>query len=561
MPVITLVFSFLVNLMARKQDMTLAQFVKHMHKTSSGNILHNGSFENGFIYWNTFSNEKVSLTNISGASAIRLSSNNNSGATILQDIKLDELHTYKFSFKSQTESSSVLAIYSDDKTKKEKYFNCKKSDAWEECSRTIKPFSSGFGKIYLSLRGKGGACFTDVSIIDLDAPLKRHFLYLIYAYVAVLLIIFLFSFLVESEVTTFVLLVILFIFPLVYLDKSKASTFENRNLAIFKPLYEGKKLNLNFGKDFNDWLNDHFTGRTFVMQANTVLKCLIDGKVDNDKVYAGKDRWYFRKDILRSIVHYKENDPKRFEQTKTALIRFSNFCKRNNSELYILVMPSNEELYDQYLSGIDLSQRKFSFGPTIDNLKKETGVNIIYAKDTLQGAQKEGLTNYKTDHHWTQLGAFRCYQKIMDEISKTNSDIHSLTDDDYFITERQCGWDFGFGTQFETLNIPKWLQKNYYPQDVFYKIFDYRKQKDLSQDNGKMINRNGINKRVLVLGDSMTHNIINFFWDTFSTTEQYYEYGYMHMSNAQKKITEYKPDITVMIIYYSNFSGIKHWYK
>lgn len=561
LPIITLGFCFLANLLARKQDLPLIQFIKQMKETPSGNILHNGSFEDGFIYWNTFSNDKISLTNISGISAVRLSSNNNAGATILQNIKLNEKHSYKFSFRSQSESSNVLAIYGDEKTKKEQIFYCKNSDSWEEFSRTIKPVSSGSAKIYLSMKGRGEACFTDISIIDLDAPIKRNFLYLVYAYIVILLIIFLLCFLVESEITTFVLLAFLCIFPLVYLDKSETSTFENRRLVVFKPLYDGKKLNLNFGKDFNDWLNDRFTGRTLVMQANTVLKCFIDSKAGNDKVYAGQDRWYFRKDILRSIVHYKENDPKRFEQTKNALVKFSDFCKKNNSELFILVVPSNEELYDQYLSGIDLSRRKFSFEPTIDNLRNETGVNIIYAKDTIQEAQKEGLTNYKTDHHWTQLGAFQCYQRIMEEISKTNPDIHSLTEDDFVITDRHCSWDFGFGTQFETLNIPGWLKKRFYPQNVYYKIFNYKRPKDLSKENGIMLNKNGFDKKVLVLGDSMTHNIINFFWDTFGTSELYYEYGYMHMKNAEKKMSEFKPDITVVIVYYSNFAGIKQWYK
>jgi len=413
----------------------------------------------------------------------------------------------------------------------------------------------------LSVRGKAEACFTNVSLIDNDAPLKRNFLWLIYAYVCILLIIVLFSFFVESDITTFVILIVLCVLPIAYLDKSKASSFENRNLAVFKTLYEDKKLNLNFGRDFNTWLNDRFTGRTFVMQANTVLKSLTDGKVGNDKVYAGKDKWYFRKDILKSIVHYKENDEKRFEQTKAALSRFSNFCQKNKSDLYILVMPSNEEFYEQYLPGVELRKKKFSFGPTIEKLKNETGIKIIYAKDTMQGAQKEGLTNYKTDHHWTQLGAFRCYQRIMDEISKNYPYIHTLTDDDFVITDRHCSWDFGFGTQFETLNIPKSLRKHFYPQDAYYKIFGYRKPKDLSREKEIMLNKNGIDKKVLVLGDSMTDNIIKFFWDTFSTTELYYEYGYMHMKNAEKKISEFKPDITVMIIYYSNFAGIKKWYK
>jgi hypothetical protein len=561
LPVITLVFCFLANIMARRQDMTLGQFLRHMHETPVGNVLHNGNFEDGFIYWNTSSHEKVSLTNISGTSAVKLSSDNNAGITLLQKIKLNDRHSYRISCSSQSDSASVLVIYSDDKTKKEDYLYCKKSDLLQTNSKTLKPFSSGNGKISLSIKSRGEACFADVSLIDKDAPLKKYFLFLIYAYAAILLIIVVLSFLLESNTTTFFILIVLFVLPLAYLDKSDASTFENRNLAVFKPLFKNKSLNRNFGKDFNEWLNDRFTGRTIVMQAYNIIKCLVDGKVGNDKILAGTDRWYFRKDILKSIVHYKENDQIKFEQTKNALTRFSNFCKNNKSDLYILVMPSNEELYDQYLPGIDLKQKKFSFGPTIDNLRNETGVNIIYAKDVMEKAQKEGLTNYKTDHHWTQLGAFRCYLRIMYEISKTNPDIHSLTEDDFVITDRHCSWDFGFGTQFETLNIPGWLKKRFYPQDAYYKIFDYKRPKDLSKEKGIMLNKNGIDKKVLVLGDSMTHNIINFFWDTFGTSELYYEYGYMHMKNAEMKIAAFKPDITVMIVYYSNFSGIKQWYK
>ena len=119
----------------------------------------------------------------------------------------------------------------------------------------------------------------------------------------------------------------------------------------------------------------------------------------------------------------------------------------------------------------------------------------------------------------------------------------------------------GFGTQFNALNIPKCFQPKYYPDNGAYKIYNYKNQKLFKAEGNLTINPNGIDKKVLLFGDSMTIYIQKFFFASFNNTLIYREYGEMHMKQVEQLINSFKPDIVVMIVYYTNFHKIKLWYN
>ena len=464
------------------------------------------------------------------------------------------------SFNVKTDSPKTLVLYREDKANKEEYVFCKGNSEWKNYSRTIKTFSNCPGRIVLSLREKGTALFSDVKILDIDAQLKRKFKYLILGYVLIVILIILLSYSQNVNLITTVVIISFIVAPVLCISKDEISNFENRKLNQFKPIYNEGKFNLTFGVDFNNWLNDHFCGRTLIMQGNTLLKSFLNNKIDNNTVYAGSDRWYFRKNNLSLLANYEEDKDDNYKRTLSSLERFSNYCKNHNSDLYILVAPCNEELYDTKLSGIKLGKKKYAIGNTVDNLKRDADINLIYCRDVLEENKQKGLVSYKTDHHWTEFGAFKAYQLILREISLNHPGIMPLSENDFVINERSFDWDMGVGTQFNSLNIPRNLQPFFYPDDGSYITYEYRNKKQIKKDGNISLNTLGVNKKVLLFGDSMTINIQKFFYATFYKTLTYMEYGNMPMKVIEQYINSFEPDIVVMIVYYSNFKGIKSWY-
>ena len=560
-PFITAVFTFLVGEMAREKKMDLFSFLKYMSETSSDNLIYNGGFKQKVKYWNTLTPKNIQTLDYNNIPCAQISNISNSWSDIFQTVNLNEAHTYTLSFNVKTDSSKTLVLYREDKVNKEDYVFCRNNNEWNNYSKTIKPFSSSLGRLVLSLREKGTALFSNVVLIDNDASLKRKFNCLILGYVLIIILTILFSYFQNVNLTTVVVFLLFIIAPVFYINKGEVSNYENRRLNPFKPIFKDDKWNFTFGVDFNNWLNDHFCGRTFIMQANTLLKSFLNNKIDNSTVYAGSDRWYFRKNNLSLLANYEEDKDDNYKETLSSLERFSDYCKNHNSDLYILIAPCNEELYETYLSGIKLGSKKYAVGKTIEKLKRDTAVNLIYCRDVLEDNKQNGLVSYKTDHHWTEFGAFKAYQLILSEISLNHPEIRPLSEKDFVINERSFDWDMGFGTQFNSLNIPRKLQPYFYPEDGSYITYECRNKKQIKSDGNITLNDNGINKRVLLFGDSMTINIQKFFYATFYKTLTYMEYGNMPMKVIEQNINSFKPDLVIMIVYYSNFKGIKQWYK
>lgn len=562
LPFLTAVFALMISFLASSRDMSLFSFVDHILKVDSSNILSNGNFENGYKYWRTESTKGINIESSNNFSYIKLFNDTNSWITVSQLVELRPEHSYILSFNANVNSSKSFVLYRDETSKKETYLSLNKNNEWTKYDLVFTPFTNAIGKVAFSVRDNGSACFSNFCLIDSDVSLKRKFICIIFAYISLLLFIFILSYCVNCNVSTVFLVCLLMLLPIMHIDKSVKSDFENRNLTEFKPIYNDNKFNLNFGVDFNNWLNDHFFGRSFLMQINTLFKAFINFKIDNNTVLAGNNRWYFRKSNLNYLAKYSEDSTDNYTQTLDSLNRFSDFCKKMNADLYILIAPCNEEVYAENLAGINLGKRKYAMGKTITNLKNDTNIKLIYAKDIFEEVkQNEGLACYKTDHHWTELGAFRCFQKIITDISETNNDVVKLLDEDFIIEDRDFDWDFGFGTQFNTLNLPKWCKDKFYPNDGYYKVFKYKNNADLYNDKDYLFNKNGVNKKVFLFGDSMITIISKFFQFTFKTTRIYREYGYMNMKNAEKIINDYQPDIVVMIVYCTNFQGIKKWYR
>lgn len=531
----------------------------------SGNFLLNSNFEEGFKNWSC--DNGISLTNINGRAYVHTAASDGIKTRFYQQINVISGNVYRLKFDVKGKQNGAYCIYRDLKTNKEEYTWCKgengeeKSYIWD-----IKPLRTGKNCIYFSANKQGDYYFTKISLSNLSNKSKLNFLFLFGAIFSLSIIIYVICFcilnLLKYTDILFALAIVIFILlPLTKINTETKSKNENRNLAQYKSLISNGKINKTYGKNFNSWINDRFLGRKFYLQANTLIKAFINNKIDNKQVLAGNDQWYFKKDNLSLLNSYNEDNPHNFSKLAKNISRLSNFCKSHNADLFILVLPCNEELYSEKLTGINLGKKKYAIAHTIDKLRNDTGVNIMYGSDSLEEAKQEGYACYKTDHHWTELGAFRSYQKIMKEIIKNHEDIVSLTDDDFDISDKPYTYSIGAGSIYSMLNLPDWTFDKFYPINTKYKSFAFKKKNNLEKKDELMLNKKGNNHFVFVFGDSMTIGIINFFWDSFAKTLLYKEYGYINMKNVETKIEEYNPDIAVMIVYYHNFERIKNWYN
>ena len=183
-------------------------------------------------------------------------------------------------------------------------------------------------------------------------------------------------------------------------DKTFSET-ENRNLAQMPKFSFETLLNGEFTQDFESYIQDQFAARDFWVTLKTELEVLL-GKNENNDTYLGKDNWYFEKKEI------KNNEL--LEKNVSILNDFNTWAEQYNINSSFLPVYSSYTLYKEFLpANASVFDENFAFEYINSNLSEK--LNLINIYDELLN-HKEEYIYFKTDHHWTQLGAFYAYQQL-----------------------------------------------------------------------------------------------------------------------------------------------------
>ena len=229
--------------------------------------------------------------------------------------------------------------------------------------------------------------------------------------------------------------IILFV-PMSKINQAKISKQENRTLTKWQSLItENSEINFNFGKNFDNWFNDRFNGRELFISFNNDIqkKASMYFYTKGAYIWNKTNNWLGSNDALNRYSFL--SDEKFTERIIQNVKKVKNFCEKNNIKLYILISPFKEEIYYTEIFSKKLNKNYKDIVIEIKNhIKKETDVDIIYVFDELQELSKEELVFFKTDHHWTDAGAYSGYLALMNEIKKDFPNIYINKADDFNYT-------------------------------------------------------------------------------------------------------------------------------
>ena len=187
-----------------------------------------------------------------------------------------------------------------------------------------------------------------------------------------------------------------------------------------------------FMEDAEDYVSDHIVGRDFWVAAKAWSERL-SGKQENEGVYFGKQ------DTL--INRVDAPDPVKLEQDMGYV---DTLVGNLSVPVYFGLIPSAAEIWRGRLpAGAPTADEK----AIIDRLYFSTGAATIDLYGALE-AHSAGDIYYRTDHHWTSLGAFYGANAIFEAMSLDPLDL-----DDY---QKTTVTDQFFGTTFSTSGV-RWL--------------------------------------------------------------------------------------------------------
>jgi len=319
---------------------------------------------------------------------------------------------------------------------------------------------------------------------------------------------------------TAVFFAFIYIFALLFwiLPDKDVSAEENRALAS-APTFSFEALsNGSYTADFATYMADQFPARNFFVGMKALSeRALLKGQ-NNGVIFA--DNGYL-------VTRFDKTDNETLSKNIEYISDFAKAASNGGIDVTTAVAGREIDVASSVLPksyGTDSSDAAWSI---IDASFKENGTDYIDLKAPLKECFDAGeYVYYKTDHHWTSLGAYRAYCAISESAGITPESVERF--------KRETVTDSFFGTTWSSAGA-KWVK----PDSI--EFFRYDGDDDLETDRGdekfdglyktsyldekdkysaflggnaariNITSKNGEREKMLVVKDSFFHSLAPFF--------------------------------------------------
>lgn len=334
----------------------------------------------------------------------------------------------------------------------------------------------------------------------------------------------------------------LLIIPMSHISQAQKSELENRMYAKSPSLFVGNNFNPQYAKQFEEWFNDRFNGRNLVITLYKNIMSRLNKYYSVHGFRRYKNDWLLNNSQLQA--HFSE---KQVNTAINGIKEYQKFCKEHNIKCYMEIAPRKLEFCKKEQFRIVPETELDNAQIVAERAADATGFNIIYPLEALKKASQKDFVYFKTDHHWTEYGAFIGYQELMKAIKKDFPDLTILTEDDYDIfysnkVRSDIDREFKVGYTCEMLM----LSGDECPLYTNYKYYRYKKENEIRSVRDKIRNHDfytyfAPNKqKVMIIGNSYVENISYFLAPSF---ERVFKRRYANQYVDNLKLSRWKDEI------------------
>ena len=240
------------------------------------------------------------------------------------------------------------------------------------------------------------------------------------------------------------------------------SPVEKRELQTRPEISITKVLDGRFQRKYESYLRDQFPGRDHWVSFQTDME-LFMGKNEIHNVYIGKNHYL--------LEHYteKEFDPQQISKNLQALEKFVGKTKQN-ADVHVMMVPTKSWILREKLPAFAPHYKEQKFYDALQQkLEKE---DVLISVEPVLDAHKEEEIYYRTDHHWTTLGAWYAYEQYTKAVG---GDLQRAQGKKKF---RCISKDF-YGTTYAKINYARQADKIeiYEPEDKLRVVYNMGEKK------------------------------------------------------------------------------------
>lgn len=339
---------------------------------------------------------------------------------------------------------------------------------------------------------------------------------------------------------------ILLFVPMLHISDAEKSEQENRMLAKYTPLidYRGG-YNLKYGKNFDAWFSDRFWGRDELIKVYYKIK-KINKYTITAKASKLKNDWYFNDNELSTLT-ISEKQKVQYKKNIQYLLQF---CKENNIKCYMEIVPAKIYYAKDGLINNKLKEYNDTLPQFIKYIKETLNFEIIYPLDELKEADKSDYVYFKTDHHWTDWGAYIGYQALLKQLKKDFPDIYEAKEGDFDISYSKKVRAEADRKYWQGYTCNLLYQNQDCSLNIDYKYYDGKNKHINAISYGEFHNSDGKYKALLI-GNSFTENFKPFLVYSFKDIKRFRcniaPNDNLKLSRWKKEILEFKPDVLILL--------------
>lgn len=215
------------------------------------------------------------------------------------------------------------------------------------------------------------------------------------------------------------LLFICFIFGIAAANLCKKdaeySEMENRMLAQRPEISLSGIVSGKFMEEYETYVTDQFVGRDAFVSMKSACERLLGKKINNG-VYYAQDGYL--------IEQFSSADKELAYRNAEAI---GKFAQDSSAEVMLALIPGSAQINRDKLDADAPEPDQKEMIENIYECAKEYGVGTVDMYDTLWEHREEELF-YRTDHHWTSLGAYYGYLAYAQEAGITPLELGQYTE-------------------------------------------------------------------------------------------------------------------------------------
>ena len=233
---------------------------------------------------------------------------------------------------------------------------------------------------------------------------------------------------------TALFLSVIFAFALLFwvLPDRTMSERENRTLTTFPTFTVSRLFSGEYTKELGEYVADQFPGRDLFITVKAATERLL-GKNENNGVLFGKDGTLIPREDFPDTLSLREN--------LTSLSAFAAFCAERDIPLTLAVTGRTADVLVEELPAGYGTAYSENLWASITASAAETGLRFVDLSAPLRQKAADGAyVYYRTDHHWTTLGAYYGYEELASTLGFTPSPLSDFDRRTVSLTFRGTAW-------------------------------------------------------------------------------------------------------------------------